>query len=97
MTSAEKSKFRTTKTWKDFTKKLKSERDSKCECCGCKSKRLAVHHIFPENYTDLNPNRFALLCSRCHKNVSFLERIKPENWIKYNKDWVNLYKRFIGK
>lgn len=95
MTSKEKTEFRKTKKWRDFTRRLKTERSPTCECCGCKSKKLAVHHINPENYTDLNPENFALLCNLCHKSVSFLERIKKENWSKYNHIWVECFKRFI--
>ena len=47
------------------------------------------------NYTDLKEEKFRLVCNRCHQQISFLERINPENWCKYNPDWVAFYSRFL--
>ena len=93
----EKEAFRATKTWKDFSKKLRKERPY-CELCWCKSKTLQVHHMDEENYQDLDPSKFMVLCRTCHQYVSRLERIKPENWHKYNPVWVSFCKQaFINK
>mgnify|MGYP003289794818 CR=1 FL=1 len=95
MDSKEKTKFRQSKEWKLFCKELKEEKGLYCECCGVNSKRLQVHHIKPESYTDLNPINFALLCHHCHQGISRLERIKQCNYFKYNQKWVELYLPFI--
>lgn len=95
MTSQEKTKFRQTSKWKNFCKYLKAKRGLVCECCGVHTKRLSVHHMAEWDYKNLKEDRFALLCNRCHKDVSFLERIKKENRVNYNSDWVAFYVRFI--
>jgi len=103
MTSAEHNKFRTLKVWKDFRKKLLEERGSYCELCGTKYagkkiKQLQVHHKDPDNYTDLNPEKFALLDSSCH---DLIERLatklvgsKSDNIPNLEK-WVNLLYLFL--
>ena len=95
MNSKEKAKFRQTSKWKNWTKYLKAKRGLVCECCGTHTKRLSVHHIDEANYTVLKEDRFALLCNMCHKCVTRLERINPENYVKYNADWVSFYVRFL--
>ena len=92
--NAEKEAFRRTKEWKDFSKNLR-EQIGVCECCGTKSKTLQVHHAFPEDYKNLDPKNFWVLCRQCHSQVSRLEKIKPENRYKYNLDWVVFYCRFL--
>lgn len=94
----DKEAFRRTKRWIDFRKKLVEERGTYCQCCGKKTKLLQCHHMDGniENYDKLVPEKFALLCSQCHKCVSSLEQIKPSNWYKIrSKEWVDLYSRFI--
>lgn len=83
----DKENFRKTKEWISFSKKLREERPY-CELCGCKSKTLQVHHMDEKNYTDLNPEKFMVLCHSCHSYISRYERIKPENLYKYNPIWV---------
>lgn len=68
-----------------------------CECCGTKSNYLQVHHAVPEEYDNLDPKNFFVLCSQCHKQVSRLERIKLDNWEKYNKSWVEFYSKFLRR
>ena len=91
----EKEDFRKTATWKNFRSSLLLERGSYCQCCGVKSKKLSLHHMAEWDYQNLDKERFVFLCSACHKQVSRLERIKPENWCKYNPDWVAFYSRFL--
>lgn len=92
----EKDDFRKTKEWKAFRKCIIEERGLQCECCRKKTKSLALHHIDPEHYTTLNPKMFALVCSQCHKCISDLERIKPENRLKLRAEWyVRAYGKFI--
>lgn len=93
----DKEAFRSTKTWKEFSKRLRDESGGICGCCGTKSRTLQVHHMKPDEYDNLDPDLFVVLCRSCHKEVSRLERIKPENRIKYNPDWVAFYGRFIIK
>ena len=66
-----------------------------CEVCGTFIRHPQVHHIDEEHYTDLNENKFILVCKCCHEQISRLERIKPENYGKYNQDWVRFYGRFL--
>lgn len=92
----EKNAFRRTKRWRDFRKQLIEERGQICQCCGKKTKLLDCHHADEEHYDDLNPDKFFLVCKMCHKCISDLERIKPENWYKIrSKNWVNLYKEYL--
>lgn len=94
----EKTKARQTKGWREFRKQLILERGTFCQCCGKKTRLLQCHHMDGsiENYQNLEPERFALLCSQCHKCVSSLEQIKPDNWYKIRrKEWVDLYKEFL--
>ena len=94
--NAEKTEFRKSKEWRDFRKQLIKERGQFCECCGKKTKALQCHHIDPEHYTTLDPARFALLCVWCHKGVSDLEKIKPENRLKLRAPWyVETFGKFI--
>jgi len=91
----DKTAFRRTKRWIDFSKRLREESGGICSCCGTKSKTLQVHHMKPNEYDNLNPELFAVLCRACHQEVERLSRIKPCNWIKYNPDWVAFYSKFI--
>ena len=62
----DKSRFRQRKIWKDFRKQIIAERKC-CQFCGSKY-RMNLHHMDknPDNYTNLNPNHFLLLCNSCH-------------------------------
>ncbi len=93
----EKNQFRRSNEWKNFRKKLIQERGTYCECCGKKTKLLDCHHADGEHYDDLNPDKFFLVCKLCHKCISSLEQIKPENWYRIrNTKWVDLYKEFLS-
>ena len=64
--------FLRSKTWKDFRQSLLKERGAMCALCGQKYtgkyvKTLHVHHLFPDDYTNLDPQRFTILCKPCHK------------------------------
>lgn len=89
----EKEEFRKSKEWREFRKKLIEERGTYCQCCHKKTKLLQCHHADNsiENYDKLNKDKFFLLCSYCHKGVSDLERIKPENRIKLRSKECNEY------
>lgn len=102
MTSKEKSKFRSSKVWKDFRRSLIKNRGPQCELCGTKysGKRLRmlqVHHLDPDNYTDLNPYKFKLVCSSDHE---LIERISKKVLSKSTdllnpKLWLILLKGFL--
>jgi hypothetical protein len=93
----EKNQFRRSKEWKNFRKKLIEERGTYCQCCGKKTKLLDCHHMDEEHYTDLNPDKFFLLCKLCHRCVSDLEHIKPENRNKLRSpEWVQFFGRFLS-
>lgn len=73
-TSKDKSAFRKTPEWKNFTKELKEERGNRCEFCGIDTGRaLVVHHKYlsddKRNYTKLEKSRFLVLCPLCHKSI----------------------------
>lgn len=73
MTKEEQDAFRRTKQWKEFRDELLKDRDYTCEICGVKKKRgMSIHHYDPDNYDDLQPHKFAVLCRFCH--TSLLER-----------------------
>lgn len=97
LTSREKNKFRATSRWKIWRKYLIDKRGRICEVCGTFIRHPQVHHIDEEHYTDLKESKFILVCKCCHEQISRLERIKPENYGKYNQDWVLFYGRFLEK
>lgn len=92
----EKNAYRRTNEWKDWRKRLIEERGTYCQCCGKKTKILDCHHADEEHYKDLDPDKFFLVCKLCHKCISALEQIKPENRKKIrNEDWVDFFGRFL--
>jgi hypothetical protein len=80
MTSSEKTLYRKNKEWKLFSQKLRKEHPY-CHICGGGG-RLQVHHGDEAHYTDLNPKKFLVLCSICHKWVSNLDK---KNQIQKNR------------
>ena len=61
--------------WKKFRAKILKDRGCKCELCGSvkdSQKALDLHHVYPGYYDDLDPAKFALLCTSCHE---FIEHI----------------------
>lgn len=92
----EKDAFRKTQEWKAFRKQLIEERGQYCQCCGKHTKVLQCHHAVPEEYENLEPANFFLLCPLCHKCVTDLERCKPENRAKLrSKEWNDMFGRFL--
>lgn len=99
MDANEKKNFRTKKVWKDFRHKLMEERESSCELCGTtfrgKRKRgLQVHHLDPDDYTNLDPKKFILLCSSDHDLVERITRkiLSKSTILKNKKLWYDLLK-----
>lgn len=64
-TTWRKNLFRRSDEWKWFCKQLKEKRGNVCERCG-KSGVLAIHHLVPTEYDNLNEDNFAILCDSCH-------------------------------
>jgi len=98
MNTEERIKFRKTKTWQLFRIRMLLQGHNTCQLCGTEysgrqTKMLHVHHINPDNYSDLNPNNFRLVCATCHKYI--IERfIKKKSWGKFAPEWYELLKHF---
>jgi hypothetical protein len=71
-----KDHFRETSIWKKFVKRVKK---NKCEFCSCTTSNSTLHHIYPFDYDNLDPKRFASLCWSCHTKVSQLSRRKDRS------------------
>lgn len=102
MNSSEKTKFRSTKSWKIFRKSLLEERSNTCELCGGKysgklTRKLQIHHLDPDNYEDLDPKKFVVICSSDHELVERIsKKILSKNTTLKNKEkWYNLLKDFL--
>jgi len=90
MIAAEHTKFRSTTRWREFRSRLLEERGYRCELCGTKKKKgLQIHHLDPEHYTDLSPEKFVILDSACHDLV---ERLAIKLKGSKSKDIPNLEK-----
>jgi len=100
MTSKEKIKFRQSKKWKNFRLQFINFKDLTCELCGTvykgkRCKMLQLHHLDPDNYTDLDRNKFKLICAPCH---DLIERMTIKlSWGDRAKEWAELLKDFIPK
>jgi predicted HNH restriction endonuclease len=100
MTSKEKIKFRTTKEWKIFRTNMLLFAECTCDLCGTqykgkRTKMLQVHHLEPENYTALFPDKFKVVCSSCH---DLIERFSiKKSWGVYEEKWKALLEPFMAK
>lgn len=92
----EKDEFRKSKEWRDFRKRLIAERGTYCQCCGKCTRLLQCHHIDASDYKNLDPRKFALVCAQCHRCISDIERIKPENRNKLRSpEYLACFGRFL--
>lgn len=98
MTRKEKITYRARKEWKDFRDLMMANGDYTCQMCGCKyigkrRKRINVHHLNEEDYTDLNPYMFVLLCQECHQKYHNLEKKFLNNSFNLTQKilWRNLF------
>ena len=98
MTGKEKTKFRSTKLWKCFRQSILDERGAVCECCGRRlpENKLQLHHLKPNEYENLNPNNFVLLCSYCHDNVERISKMKAETRQQLNKNYLAVYEKYLS-
>lgn len=71
----QKTKFRSSKKWKDFRHIKYVEQKGICPICGMKLGKTAnLHHmnLQPEDYQDLsNPDNFVFLCHSCHEFIHY--------------------------
>lgn len=75
MNSQEKTRFRARKIWKEFREALILQRNKTCELCGKKKsspRLLDCHHVYPDDYEDLKPEKFKILCTQCHDFVEYM-------------------------
>lgn len=89
----EREQFRKSGKWKSFTKLLKLKRN--CVCDDCRRKfnidDLEVHHLYSEDYGNLDESRFKVLCLHCHdtrhgyEEKRFVEPIKERKIKKIKK------------
>lgn len=93
-----KSQFRKSYQWKHFCAVLIAARGGQCERCH-KTEHLVVHHKDPLRYTDLQAEKFAVLCNSCHlviesqcksteQMMAHPENRKWHTYYPYNKDPV---------
>lgn len=93
----QKIKFRRSSEWTNFRLELIKERGFTCECCGRKllPRQLQVHHLNPEDYTNLSKENFAVLCHYCHENVERLSKMRQDTRDEMNQDFIKIYDKFI--
>jgi 5-methylcytosine-specific restriction endonuclease McrA len=69
----EKSKYRQTKKWKDFRKRILKERDYTCEICDTRKKKgMHIHHYDESTYGNETSEDVLVSCSTCHKLIEWL-------------------------
>lgn len=103
--SSEHDRFRRSKVWKDFRKKMIKEHPC-CAFCGSKRATRTVHHIYEcqtkEEYENLDESRFIILCSQCHNFLHWIGRKKNETDavlqikliakdIGFGEDWIKFF------
>jgi hypothetical protein len=84
-----KDQFRKSEEWRWFCRSLIEKRGGVCERCGgtgsdCSG--LQVHHIHPEDYTDLTESHFAVLCGRCHLQIEGMSQTEETMKMAPKKD-----------
>lgn len=73
---------------KILRKRLIKERGNRCEICGCKPKRIDLHHL-DQSKTRHTENNALLLCHKCHMS-KFHNREKTKRH-DYNTKFNKLY------
>ena len=69
-----KKRFRSLKRWKDFREQMMKSTNYTCELCGTRfygkrKKMLNIHHLDETDYDNLDPKKFKVLCSTCHRDI----------------------------
>ena len=86
-----RAKFRSRVAWKNFRAMMIESTRGRCQCCGMyyapRSRRmLNVHHLDPDQYDDLQPGKFRVLCVTCHEFVEYMDmRIKGKAFKYYDR------------
>lgn len=94
MKSKQKTEFRRSKEWKNLRQLKLAETNHCCEMCGVRRKiGLNVHHRDPDNYTDLEPDKFIVLCKYHHELLEHLLRRKVFNVDLFAENLVRIYKQ----
>jgi len=69
----EKNKYRQSRQWKEFRKRILKDRDYTCEVCKIKKKKgLHIHHFDESAYGREKESDVVLLCSVCHRLVEWI-------------------------
>lgn len=73
-TPIRKAEFRNSDKWKNFTYNIKAESTNsngniRCEDCGREfyPSKIEIHHLYPNEYDNLDRKKFKLLCHECHE------------------------------
>ena len=76
LTSKEKTNYRKTVKFKSLRKEIIEKYHKRCGICGCKPKRLEVHHKNPSKYMEEDEIDFLIpLCSTCHNYIEYCIRV----------------------
>ena len=59
--------------WKEFSAKIKEDRNHQCEVCGSRN-NLEAHHLTYENLYHENPEDIQILCHQCHERIHMTEK-----------------------
>lgn len=98
-------RFRARKAWKDFSAQRREAVGYRCELCGgvyrgALSRKLQVHHRDEENYEDLTPDKFKVLCYTCHSEIveTWVTRLNGSKFIPGPMFlyWYGLLKDFLS-
>lgn len=75
MTSKEKTKYRSTKEWKDWRKYMKEVQGGKCYITGSMLRKTSqLHHLDPKHYDLLEQERFVFLLTSIHDAIHTIYR-----------------------
>lgn len=92
-----KKRFRGTIAWKKFRERMIKESNYTCSLCnvsyvGKRKKLLNVHHLYEEEYDNLIPENFVVLCSSCHFMIEdqIAKYLKGEFHPKLHREWYIL-------
>lgn len=80
--------FRETTAWNRFADGMRKRAHGSCDFCTLKARALTVHHLYPDDYDNLNPKNFKVVDWACHKKFGLLSRKKdrsqiPEYWLPF--------------
>jgi hypothetical protein len=101
LTSKEKTKYRATAQFKDLRKQGIEKYHKRCGICGCKPRRLEVHHKNPSKYKEEDEMEFLIpLCSTCHSYIEYCIRVlnnKKNPVIEYTQQLFEFIQNFTSE